>query len=249
MTETLPGQRSASADTKTASPGLVARVFGVIFSPHETFAAVAARPKWLGVMAITIVIGSACQYVILGSPALQDAIVDQQVRAMEQRGPVSDAQVAGVERFIGYLPAIYAGSTVVLGPLFVAVIAGILMWIFSALMGGNGTFKQVYAVVTHSGVISMLSGILSAALILSGVPPTGVRPPGANLAVFAPMLEETSFLSVMLRSIDLILVWWLITLAIGLAVLYQRRSGPIATSLLTVYLVIALIIAAFASGS
>ena len=233
----------------TASPGLLARLIGVVFSPRETFEAVAARPRWLGAMVVTLMIGAACQYFILSSPELQDNIINRQIRAMEANGPVSDAQVANVERFIGLMPSIYAGASFVIGPVFVAIIAGILLWIFTMLMGGNGTFKQVYAVVTHSGVVSMLAGIFSAALVLAGVPPSGVRPPGANLGVFVPMLEETSFVAVMLTSIDLILVWWLITLATGLAVLYKRRTGGIATTLIAIYAVIAVIIAAFSSGS
>jgi len=237
------------ATPSSANPGLFARFVGVIFSPRETFAAVAARPRWLGIMALTLVISAACQYVILSQPELQDNIIDRQIRAMEAQGPVPDAQVANVERFIGFLPRIYAGAAFVIGPLFVAIIAGILTWIFSMLMGGNGTFKQVYAVVAHSGVVSMLSAILSAVLVLAGVPPSGVRPPGANLGVFVPMLEETSFVTVMLTSIDLILVWWLITLATGLAVLYKRRTGTIATALIGVYVVIAVLIATFTSGS
>src|SRR5687768_10313504 len=200
-------------------------------------------------MAVTLVIGAACQYVILSSPELQDNIINQQIRAMESRGPVSDAQVAGVERFISLMPSIYAGAAFIFGPLFVAIIAGILMWIFTMLMGGNGTFKQVYAVVTHSGVVSMLAGIFSAAMVLAGIPPSGPRPPGANLGVFAPMLEETSFLAVTLTTIDLILVWWLVTLATGLAVLYKRRTGGIATALIAVYVLIAVVIATFTSGS
>ena len=68
------------------SPGLVARIAGVIFSPRETFAAVAARPRWLGVMLVTLVMSSAAYYVILSSRDMQEAIVDQQVRAIESRG-------------------------------------------------------------------------------------------------------------------------------------------------------------------
>ena len=107
-----------------------------------------------------------------------------------QGSGATDAQIAGVERFIGMLPVIYTVATFILGPLFVAAIAGILVGVFTTLMGGQGTFKQMYAVLTHSGVISMLSGVFSAALVLSGVPPTGVRPPGANLGIFVPMLED-----------------------------------------------------------
>jgi hypothetical protein len=63
------------------------------------------------------------------------------------------------------------------------------------------------------------------------------------------MLEETSFVAVMLRSIDLILVWWIVSLAIGLGVLYKRRTGPIATTFIGIYVVIALLIAVVSSGS
>lgn len=243
MTETV-------TSTPVPDQNLFSRIVGVIFSPHETFAAVAARPRWLGVMAITLVITAASQYVIMSSPDMQGAIVDQQIRAAAQRGTtMSDEQIANTERFMTNLGPIYAGVTIVLGPLFAAIIGGILFWIFTTMMGGSGTFKQVYSVLAHAGVISTLAGLLTAGLIASGVPPAGVRPPGANLGVFVPMLDETSFVTVFLQSIDLILVWWLITLAIGLAVLYKRRTGGIAMSLLGVYVVIALIIATFSSGA
>jgi len=208
-----------------------------------------ARPRWFGVMAITLAISAASQYVIFSSPDLQDAVIDQQIRAMESRGGASDQQVAAVERFVGLMPQIYTAVTLVLGPVIVAGIAGIFVGIFTTLMGGHGTFKQVYAVMAHSGVISTVAAVLSAAMIAAGVPPAGIRPPGANLGVFVPMLEETSFLAVLFRSVDLILIWWLVVLAIGIGVLYKRRPGGIAASLLGIYAVIALLIATFASGS
>ncbi len=65
-----------------------------------------------------------------------------------------------------------------------------------------------------------------------------------NLGVFLPFLDETTFPARLLGAIDLFLIWWLVNLAIGLGVLYKRRTGPIATGFLSVYLVIALIIAA-----
>ena len=48
----------------------------------------------------------------------------------------------------------------------------------------------------------------------------------------------------LLGSIDLFRIWWLVSLAIGLAVLYKRRTSPIAWGLLAVYGIIVLVIAA-----
>src|SRR5687768_6919939 len=185
----------------------------------------------------------------MSSPELQEAMIDQQVRAIAARGSVSDAQVAGVETFMGYMPVIYACVILFLGPLFAALFAGIFMGVFTTLLGGTGTFKQVYAIGAHAGVISTLQAIFTAGMTAAGVPPSGVTPPGANLGVFAPMLEETSFAAHLLGGIDLFLLWWLVTLAIGLGVLYKRRTGPIASSLIAIYVVIALVVAFVRSGS
>jgi hypothetical protein len=235
---------TVAATPDPASVGLFSRLVGIIFSPRETYAAVAARPRWLGMMAITLLIGAGAQYIILSSPELQDAIIDQQIVAMQQGGgAVSDQQIAGVETFIRRLPIIYGVAAFIIGPVITAMIAGLLMVVFTMIMGGAGTFRQLFAIVTHAGVISLLAGIFSALLVLAGVPPSGVQPPSASLGVFVPMLEETSFVAIFLGTINLILVWWLLSLAIGLGVLYRRRTGPIATALISVYVIIALIIA------
>jgi hypothetical protein len=53
----------------------------------------------------------------------------------------------------------------------------------------------------------------------------------------------------MLGSIDLIFIWWMLSLAIGLGVLYRKRTGPIAVTILAIYVVIAVIIAAVKMAS
>ena len=231
--------------------GLGTRIVGVIFSPRETYAAVAARPRWVGIMLITLTLLSASYYVIMSNPGMQDAIIDQQLDRMAASGQaVSDQQVAAMERVIGtFVPAGYAAGMFVFGPLFTAAIAGILTGVFSTLMGGTGTFRQVFAVLTHAGVISTMSVVFTAGMLLAGIEAQGIRPPSANLGAFVPMLDDTSFVYNFLRTIDLILLWWMFTLAVGLGVLYKRRTGPIFMTFLGIYLTIALIVAFVSSGA
>ena len=144
---------TVAQEAPLADQGLVARIVGVLLSPKDTFAAIAARPRWLGVMAITLVVVAACQFLIMSSPEMQDAMIEQATRNPN----VSDQQLDATERFIGVLPYVVAGATLILGPLFSIVIAGILLLIFSTLMGGEAKFKQVFAVMAHSGVVSSLS--------------------------------------------------------------------------------------------
>jgi hypothetical protein len=129
------------------------------------------------------------------------------------------------------------------------ITAGLLFAIFNAGLGGDASFKQVFSVVTHAGVVMLLQALLVMPLNYVRESTTSAF----NLAVFLPMLDESSLAARFLGMIDLFLVWWVIVLAIGLAVLYRRRTGPVVTGLLIAYVVIAggiaLIMRAVAGGS
>jgi hypothetical protein len=72
---------------------------------------------------------------------------------------------------------------------------------------------------------------------------------GANLAVFVPMLEETTFLARFLGAIDLFYVWWSINVAIGVGVLFKRKTGGVAATFVGLYVVVALVLAIVRSGN
>jgi hypothetical protein len=124
-----------------------------------------------------------------------------------------------------------------------ALFAGILFAIFNAGLGGEASFKQVYSVYIHSGAISTLSAILSGTVGFF----TGRVGSVTNLGALLPMLSEKSFAAHLLGAIDIFLIWSLVVVAMGLGVLYKRRTQPIAISLLSLYAVIAVGIALFMS--
>jgi hypothetical protein len=96
------------------------------------------------------------------------------------------------------------------------------------------------------------SGAVLAALSVFTTPLAYVRhslSSATNLAVFLPFLDDNSFLARMLGAIDLIFIWWMLSLSIGLGVLYRKRTGPIAVTLLAIYVAIGVIIAAIKTAS
>jgi hypothetical protein len=107
-------------------------------------------------------------------------------------------------------------------------------------MGGNASFKQVYAGVVHAGAIQALAQLFVGPFNYFAESMTSPT----NLAVLLPMLPEGSFPARLAGTIDLFLIWWVVALSIGLAVLYRRRTQPIALSLFGVYAVIAVGVAA-----
>lgn len=230
----------AEVARKPADPGLMSRFVGVVVSPRETFEAVAAHPRWLGMLLLILGIVLVCIVGFLSTEVGQQAAFDQQVSRMEAFGtPMTDEQYQRMERMLPYFAYFAVANILILAPIVTLVVAGILFAVFNASLGGEATFKQVFAVVVHAGAINAVQQLF--VLPLNYARESMSSP--TNLAVFFPILEESSFAARLLGMIDLFIVWWALVLAIGLGVLYRRKTRPIAVSLFATYGVIAVIIA------
>ena len=232
---------AAAAGVTPAPKNLFARYIGVIVSPKDTFTSVVPYPKWLGMMLLTASIVAFFTALPLTTEAGRQSAIDQQVQQMQSFGfQVNDQMYEQMQKGSGRMPYVTAVSVFVMSPIFAVIVAGILFAIFNAALGGEASFKQVLAILVHAGAVSSLSSVLSGTVnYLRGSSMASV----ANLGALLPMLPEKSFAANLLGAIDIFLVWYIIVLAIGLGVLYRRRTQPIAISLLSVYAVIALVIA------
>jgi hypothetical protein len=229
---------------------LPARFIGVITSPRDTFARVALSPKWFGMLALTAVIVAVFITLPLMTEAGRQAALDQQITQMQSWGfTVNDQMYEAMQKGASRMPYTTGVTILVIAPIAAVIISGILFAIFNAALGGEASFKQVLAVVAHagsfmSGVVFSLSAILLGTInYFRGTAMTGV----ANLGAALPMLPEKSFLASLLGAVDFFMIWYIVVLAIGLGVLYKRRTQPIAYSLLSVYFVIAIVVALFKS--
>jgi hypothetical protein len=221
------------------------RLIGAIFSPRPTFESVSTHPVWMDVLAVTLLLTAVAWFAFLSTPTGQQAYVDQQLQTMEAWGQTitPEAQQA-LKAQAPFMRWVNAGATVVIGPLIVVVIASVLYGVFAAILGGGATYKQTLAVVVHAGVVSTLGFLGTMALNFS----RETMSSATNLGVFVQMLPEDSFLVRFLGMIDLVWVWYLIVLAIGLGVLYRRKTSTIAMGFFAVYLVVALGIAGVRSA-
>jgi hypothetical protein len=232
---------STHASEQVPGPGLFTRLIGVVLAPRDAYTAVAAQPTWLGAMAVSGLIILAANVIFLSTEVGQSASLDQQLSVMKSLGVnVTNEMVQQLESRMAIAPYTTAASMFVGIPMVCAIMAGLLLAIFTAVLGGGATYKQVYAVVAHSTIIGAVQQIFSVPIMYA----RGEMVSPTKLAVFFPMLSETSFLTYFLSVIDLFYLWSLINLSIGVAVLYKRSTGVVASVLLGIYVVIAVIIAA-----
>ncbi len=223
-TQTTPAPAVAS------DKGLLARAVGIVVSPRETFAIIAERPRAFGMLVFTIVATAVLTGGFMFTPTGQQAFLD-----MMERRPGSTAQsMEMMQKIAPYMGFITIGQLVILTPLVLLLLAGLLLAVFT-LLGGGASFKQVFAVVVYSGVISVVGQLVVIPLNYF----TGSMTSSTNVGVLFPMLDERGFLALLLGTVDLFRVWVVMVLAIGLAVIYKRRTGPVAVTLFLLYALIA----------
>jgi hypothetical protein len=218
-------------------------LIGVILSPRETFEHVAAHPTWLGALMLVAAVGALTVGGFLMTEVGRSAWLDQAVSQSEawSGAPVSDQQYAGMERIAPVAGYIGMAQMIFGIPLVVLILSGLLFAVFNAVIGGTASFKQLFAVVAHSTFIWAVGWCFVMPLNYAR---ESMSSP-TNLSVFVPMLDEQAFVTRLLGSIDLFMVWWTIVLAIGVGVLYRRRTQPILMTFLGIYAVIAVAVAAF----
>jgi hypothetical protein len=224
---------------------LLARFIGVVTAPRATYEAVVTRPTWLGMYLLTAVIVGFGAALPMTTEAGKQAAVDQQVSTMEGFGmQVSDEQYAQFQKGTAVLPYTTAAS-VVFGSLVAALIMAAILWaIFNAALGGDARYKQILSVLVHASVISAVGQLFTGPINYF----RGAVGSATSLSALLPMLDDKSFAGKLAGTIDIFIIWWLVVLAMGLAVLYRRKTQPIATTLFAIYACIALAIAFFTSS-
>ncbi len=235
---------TAAAGSSPAPTNVFSRFIGIITAPRATFQSVAANPKILGMLLLTTVIVAVCVALPMTTEAGKQAALDQQVSQMESFGfQVSDQQYEQMRQGMGFAPYTTGISVLIASPIIVAIIAGILFAVFNAALGGEASYRQIYAVVVHAGVISALGQLFTGPFNYF----RGATSNPTTLGALLPMFDDKSFLGRLTGMADFFVVWWVIVLSIGLAVLYRRRTQPIAIALFGVYAAIAIGFAAFMS--
>jgi hypothetical protein len=227
-------------------PGLLSRFIGIITSPKATFEAVVRNPKWVGMLALIVVLSGASQFAMTATERGRQAALEFQVKKMEQMGmTVTDEMYTRMqEQQTSPIARVFSlvGVVIIFPVFFILLPAAILYAIFNAIMGGTANFKQVVAVLVHAWVVLTVAGIIGTALNMTrGTMETSV----ANIGMLLPMLTEGSFAGNLASSIDLFRVWFVIVLAMGLGVLYKRKTANVAMGLFAVYALFAVCVSYF----
>jgi len=165
---------------------------------------------------------------------------------MEARGDIpaermemARSQMEGPIKYIGFIagPIVWLIMLVIMAALF--YVAGNLM------IGGDSSFKKVFAIVAWSGLIGVISLILMTILVLSKGTTHGVA---LDLTVFVdtpPIGEEKGTLYRILSKFDVFTIWQIALWIIGLSVTYKATVKKAAVPILSLWVLWIIVSVAF----
>ena len=219
---------------------VIERIVGVVRRPRSTFQAVAAAPRSAPLLAALFVIPFVLSAAFFASDVGQQALVDQWERTALAFGQtVDDDRYAELQQLSRWGVVYGAITAFVSGPAAAIALAALLFWGFTAVRGRVASYGQVLAVVAHAGVILILRHLVAVPMNYMS---ESLASPATLIRLF-PGMDEASPASRFLGLLDVFIVWWLVVVAIGLAVLYRQRARTIASLLIGVYTGVALALA------
>jgi hypothetical protein len=199
-------------DTQSVKvPPLPNRLLQVFFSPGELFAALKENPVWFGAMAVCAVLLGVAMALI---PT--ELWVEMSRANLIEAGQQVPSSIESTGPFIRISSIVAA---VIVSPIMMFILAGIMTFVFTFLFGGEGSYKQFLAVVTHASVISSLGALLLVPLKLAQGDPALTL----SIGTFFSFLGAGYWMNV-LKMLDLFALWSYGVMAIGVTAVDPKRS-------------------------
>jgi hypothetical protein len=206
----------------TELPSLPARIAQVFFSPGALFAALRARPVWLGAL-ITLAVISLAANTFIPEELIRQLVMERLGENPEQAQIDAAMRMAGFFRYIG---------PVVFTPVLAVVLAALVLLIWNLVLGGEASFKQAMSVTTHVLFIPTLGSLFTIPLMIAA---NDARV-SLGLHLLLPGLDDESYVYRLFRGLNLFSLWAAVVLGIGVSRLNPKVSfGSAAGVMLTLY--------------
>jgi hypothetical protein len=204
----------------------------MVRSPRATLTDAVKHPRSLNLAVLIIVISAVCSSGFLMTRVGQLAALDQQVRQLESFGAVvTDDTYETLRAVVPYRPIVSAAIIMVGWPILWLGSARALQWLGRRSGRGEATFGQALAVVVHASAILAVRAVVAAPINYARESLGGAT----SLGIIMPAFGESTFPARLFGTVDVFVVWWVVLVALGVSILYQTRTLPVARWLFGAY--------------
>ena len=210
------------------------RVVYTFTAPSKTFKDILLNNSWWLPFVLTIIFSAAMFFAVhskVGFEQVAENNLKQTPKQAEQMDKLpADQRAQRMKITVIITEAIFA-----VFPVFAligsAIIAGVLLATINFGFGGKASFWQVFAVSWYAGLPKLIKVILAIIALFAGMAPESFNsqnPAGTNIGFYMPA-ETSKALLALLTSLDVITIWSMILLSMGLAIVAgtKRSAGYI----------------------
>lgn len=219
------------------------RIWKVVVSPTETFRAIAARPTWVAIFVLSLLVTVGVWLLLVQKVDFAESMRQQ----LEQQGKEVPA---GAEKFAEMSKIIYPVGAALASIVIPLIVAAIFLAL--NLFGGRLRYPVSFSVLLHSGIPSLLKALLSLPVLFSRESLTLQEIQGgllkSNLAAFAPE-DAGPRLLVVLGSLDVFTIWSLALMILGYSIAARVSKGAAASLVIGGWALLTLIGVLFAGLS
>jgi|Deesub1362A_J573_1020465.scaffolds.fasta_scaffold00091_33 hypothetical protein len=219
----------------------IQRLWGVVFSPGETFRDIVARPYSLAAALAAIAVSVFS--VVLVIPKLQAYTAWEMERAAEM---ISPEEWAAYQEFGA---AAVAGAAVVgaaLAPVVIWLVCALVLKFFNMFAGEQVPFRQFFAVAVYAYVPVLLGGLVAAVMMMFSRVENFPYVTTSLAALFPGM--EIGFAYYLLARVDPFALWTIALLGIGGAQAMRTSVRNLVVYLLVLWFLYAVVTAALGAA-
>jgi hypothetical protein len=237
-----------AANTEASTPlSEVERVVDTFVAPSKTFNDILRSSSWwlpwlLGALVplgFSVAIQQKVGWDKTYSNILRQSSQTQQDRIAQLPPDQQARQKAIAASFTKYV----VWASPVLGLLFAAIAAGVLLMTLNFGLGGRATFGQMFAVWMYATLPWLISGILGIVVLFAGLDADAFNlknPVGTNLGYYLPT-DLPQWLIAFGTSMDILTIWVLVLLTIGCAIVARTKLASTAIAVVGWWVLITLV--------
>jgi hypothetical protein len=209
--------------------GGASKIINIFFEPKKVFGSLKIKPTWLVPFIIVALLGMAFYYFAY------PMIMSEQIARIESNDKIpAEQKEVIIEKMQGeHPPALQLGIAPIGVLFYLAIASAVLFFVFNVLLGGDSTFRRVFSVYCYSGLVGIPGTIVK-------LPLTLVKKSAdvqTSLAILLSPEAKGSFLYSVLSSFDIFVIWQVILVSMGLAVIYKFTPKKSYSTVIVVWII------------
>jgi Yip1 domain len=236
------------ANAEASTPlSQVGRVVDTFIAPSKTFNDILRDSSWwlpwlFGVL-VTLGYSAAIQQKIGWDKTYSNILQHSSETQQERFQQLSPDQQARQKAIASSATKYIVWASPVLGLLFTAIAAGLLLMTLNFGLGGHAKFGQLFAVWMYATLPWLIQSILATIVLFAGLDADAFNlknPVGTNVGYYLPT-DWPQWLIAFGTSIDVLTIWVLILVIIGCAIVARTKLAATATAVVGWWVLLTLV--------